>query len=62
MKRALAALPGITVRTSVTTQYCGLLDQVLGIAELARDIDFDLTELGQGLDRLTARLLVGVSA
>ena len=55
--RALAAVPGIHVRTCVTAQHRGLLDQVLGIAGIVPDIDLDLMEPGQSLDRLTARLL-----
>ncbi len=58
--RALAATPGLVVRTCVTAQHRGLLDQVLAIAGLAPDIDLDLMEPGQTLDRLTARLLVGL--
>ena len=58
--RALAAVPGLTVRTCVTAQHRGLLDQVLAIADLVPDIDLDLMEPGQTLDRLTARLLVGL--
>lgn len=58
--RALAATPGLRVRTCVTAQHRGLLDQVLAIADLAPDIDLDLMEPGQTLDRLTARLLVGL--
>ena len=58
--RALAAISGLTVRTCVTAQHRGLLDQVLAIADLAPDIDLDLMEPGQTLDRLTARLLTGL--
>lgn len=58
--RALAARPGIRVRTCITAQHRSLLDQVLGIAELVPDIDLDLMEPGQTLDRLTARLLSGI--
>lgn len=57
---ALARVPGITVRTCVTAQHRGLLDQVLTIAGIVPDIDLDLMEPGQTLDRLTARLLVGL--
>ena len=57
---ALAATPGIAVRTLVTAQHRGLLDQVLAIAGLTPDIDLDLMEPGQSLDRLTARLLTGI--
>ena len=56
--RALSERTGIRVRTCVTAQHRGLLDQVLRIADLAPNIDLDLMEPGQGLDRLTARLLV----
>jgi len=58
--RALAEIPDIRVRTCVTAQHRGLLDQVLAIAELAPDIDLNLMEPGQSLDRLTARLLTGI--
>jgi UDP-N-acetylglucosamine 2-epimerase (non-hydrolysing) len=58
--RALAATPGLEVRTCVTAQHRGLLDQVLSIAGLTPDIDLDLMEPGQTLDALTARLLVGL--
>jgi UDP-N-acetylglucosamine 2-epimerase (non-hydrolysing) len=58
--RALAATDGIRVRTCVTAQHRGLLDQVLAIADLKPDRDLDLMEPGQSLDRLTARLLVGI--
>ncbi len=57
---ALAAVPGIDVRTCVTAQHRGLLDQVLSIAGITPDIDLDLMEPGQTLDRLTARLLTGL--
>ena len=51
---------GLEVRTCVTAQHRGLLDQVLAIADLVPDIDLDLMEPGQTLDRLTARLLTGL--
>jgi UDP-N-acetylglucosamine 2-epimerase (non-hydrolysing) len=57
---ALAAAPGIAVRTCVTAQHRGLLDQVMTIAGLTPDIDLDLMEPGQTLDRLTAKLLTGL--
>ena len=57
---ALAATPGIAVRTCVTAQHRGLLDQVLAIAGIVPDIDLDIMEPGQTLDRLTARLLTGL--
>ena len=58
--RALADVPGLAVRTCVTAQHRGLLDQVLEIAGLVPDVDLDLMEPGQTLDRLTARLLTGL--
>ncbi|MEO9133288.1 MAG: UDP-N-acetylglucosamine 2-epimerase (non-hydrolyzing) [Sphingomonas sp.] len=57
---ALLDTPGVHVRTCVTAQHRGLLDQVLGIAGLSPDIDLDLMEPGQSLDRLTARLLTSL--
>jgi UDP-N-acetylglucosamine 2-epimerase (non-hydrolysing) len=57
---ALAATPGIDVRTCVTAQHRGLLDQVMTIAGLKPDIDLDVMEPGQTLDRLTAKLLTGL--
>ena len=57
---ALRARAGLTVRTCVTAQHRGLLDQVLAIADLAPDIDLDLMQPGQSLDSLTARLLTGL--
>ncbi len=60
--RALAEVPGLEVRTCVTAQHRGLLDQVLSIAGIAPDMDLDLMEPGQTLDQLTARLLTGLGA
>ena len=58
--RALNETGTLEVRTCVTAQHRGLLDQVLSIAELTPDRDLDLMEPGQTLDRLTARLLTGL--
>lgn len=58
--RALQAVKGIEPVTCVTAQHRGLLDQVLAIAGLTPDVDLDLMEPGQSLDRLTARLLTGL--
>ncbi len=58
--QALAAQPRLAVRTCVTAQHRGLLDQVLAIAGITPDIDLDLMEPGQTLDRLTARLLTSL--
>jgi UDP-N-acetylglucosamine 2-epimerase (non-hydrolysing) len=57
---AFKAAARVEVRTCVTAQHRGLLDQVLAIADLRPDIDLDLMEPGQSLDRLTARLLTGL--
>ncbi len=57
---ALRHVSGLAVRTCVTAQHRGLLDQVLKVAGLTPDIDLDLMEPGQSLDRLTARLLTGL--
>ncbi|MGY4396580.1 UDP-N-acetylglucosamine 2-epimerase (non-hydrolyzing) [Sphingomonas sp. UYAg733] len=57
---ALQQTPGLAVRTCVTAQHRGLLDQVLAIAGITPDIDLDIMEPGQSLDRLTARLLIGL--
>src|ERR1700761_5516264 len=58
--RALEITDGIVVRTCVTAQHRGLLDQVMAIAGLTPDIDLNIMEPGQTLDRLTARLLTGL--
>lgn len=58
--RALREVGGMRVRTCVTAQHRGLLDQVLSIAGLQPDRDLDLMEPGQSLDRLTSRLLTGL--
>lgn len=54
---ALKARGDIDVRTCVTAQHRGLLDQVLSIAGIVPDLDLDLMTPGQSLDALTARLL-----
>lgn len=59
---ALTRAGVVPVRTCVTGQHRGMLDQVLRIAELSPDHDLDLMEPGQSLDRLTARLLTGLGA
>ena len=58
--QALDAADGATVRTCITAQHRRLLDQVLRIAGLVPDVDLNLMEPGQSLDRLTARLLTGL--
>lgn len=58
--QALEAQGGIAVRTCVTAQHRGLLDQVLEIAGIAPDVDLDVMTPGQSLDALTSRLLTGL--
>jgi UDP-N-acetylglucosamine 2-epimerase (non-hydrolysing) len=58
--QALTAHGGLIVRTCVTAQHRGLLDQVLGIAGIVPDVDLDVMTPGQSLDQLTARLLTGL--
>lgn len=58
--QALEANGGLAVRTCVTAQHRGLLDQVLEIAGIIPDIDLDVMTPGQSLDDLTARLLTGL--
>jgi UDP-N-acetylglucosamine 2-epimerase (non-hydrolysing) len=58
--KALEARGGLRVRTCVTAQHRGLLDQVLEIAGIAPDMDLDVMTPGQSLDDLTARLLTGL--
>ncbi|WP_109806121.1 non-hydrolyzing UDP-N-acetylglucosamine 2-epimerase [Sphingosinithalassobacter portus] len=57
---ALMRHRGLRVRTCVTAQHRGLLDQVLDIAGLRPDIDLNVMQPGQNLDQLTARLLTGL--
>lgn len=59
---ALKAQGGVDVRTCVTAQHRGLLDQVLEIAGIVPDLDLDLMTPGQSLDELTARLLTSLGA
>ncbi|MCW3835394.1 non-hydrolyzing UDP-N-acetylglucosamine 2-epimerase [Sphingomonas canadensis] len=57
---ALKAEGSVEVRTCVTAQHRGLLDQVLAIAGLVPDSDLDIMQPGQTLDALTARLLLAL--
>lgn len=55
---ALRAHPGdFQVRTCVTAQHRGMLDQVLRVFELCPDIDLDLMKPGQDLYDITANVL-----
>lgn len=58
--QALEAHGALMVRTCVTAQHRGLLDQVLAIAGVVPDVDLDVMTPGQSLDELTARLLTGL--
>lgn len=58
--RAMQSLPVLDVRVCVTAQHRSLLDQVLAIAEITPDIDLNVMEPGQTLERLTARLITGL--
>ena len=58
--QTLEDMISLDVRTCVTAQHRGLLDQVLKIAGIVPDIDLDLMEPGQTLDRLTTRLLTSL--
>jgi UDP-N-acetylglucosamine 2-epimerase (non-hydrolysing) len=58
--QTLQAHGGMQVRTCVTAQHRGLLDQVLDIAGIVPDMDLDVMTPGQSLDDLTARLLIGL--
>ncbi len=57
---ALRKLPTLDVRVCVTAQHREMLDQVLGIARITPDIDLDVMQANQSLDRLLARLVVGL--
>lgn len=57
---ALAAVPEFEVRTCVTAQHRGLLDQVLAIANIVPDVDLNLMEPNQTLDKISAKLLTGL--
>ncbi|MGK6356506.1 non-hydrolyzing UDP-N-acetylglucosamine 2-epimerase [Sphingomonas sp. DT-207] len=58
--RALKEQRGLDVRSCVTAQHRGLLDQVLAIAGITPQVDLDLMIPGQSLDALTARLMIGL--
>src|SRR6185437_3871506 len=44
----------------VTAQHREMLDQVLNLVDIVPDIDLDLMESNQSLDRLSARILLSV--
>lgn len=57
---ALSDIDTMRVSVCVTAQHRELLDQVLEIAKVHADHDLDIMEPNQSLERLTARLLVGI--
>jgi UDP-N-acetylglucosamine 2-epimerase (non-hydrolysing) len=57
---ALRALPQVETRVCVTGQHRDLLDRALTPTIGPPDIDLDLMAPGQGLDQLTARLLLAL--
>jgi UDP-N-acetylglucosamine 2-epimerase (non-hydrolysing) len=54
---ALRARGALRVTVCATAQHREMLDQVLEVAGVAPDIDFDLMRPDQGLDELAARLM-----
>lgn len=50
------------VQVIATAQHRQILDQVLGVFDIAPDVDLDLMKEGQGLSDLTARLLTSLDA
>ena len=50
----------IDVTVCVTAQHREMLDQVLKLVKITPDIDLDLMEMNQSLDKLSARILLSV--
>ena len=59
---ALRREPWARVRVLATAQHRLMLDQVLGVFEIAPDIDLDLMHPDQALADLTARMLTALDA
>jgi UDP-N-acetylglucosamine 2-epimerase (non-hydrolysing) len=59
--RALAAADGIDARVCVTAQHREMLDQVLALFAITPDYDLNLMRPGQGLEDLTAGILLALS-
>jgi UDP-N-acetylglucosamine 2-epimerase (non-hydrolysing) len=55
--KALRANPSVETIVCVTAQHREMLDQVLKLTDIVPDIDLDLMEKNQSLDRLSARIL-----
>ena len=58
--KRLKAQAGVRVIVCVTAQHREMLDQVLKLAKIIPDIDLDLMENNQSLDKLSARILISV--
>ena len=58
--KALERQANLIVKTCVTAQHRGLLDQVLEVAKITPDYDLNLMSVDQSLTQLTARLLTGI--
>ncbi|MGH6681340.1 MAG: non-hydrolyzing UDP-N-acetylglucosamine 2-epimerase, partial [Bradyrhizobium sp.] len=58
--KQLKAQNGFEVVVCVTAQHREMLDQVLKLVNIAPDIDLDLMEKNQSLDKLSARILLSV--
>jgi UDP-N-acetylglucosamine 2-epimerase (non-hydrolysing) len=58
--QAQDALDALDVIVCVTAQHREMLDQVLRLVKITPDIDLDLMEKDQSLDKLSARILLSV--
>src|ERR1700688_764395 len=58
--KRLQAQDAIDVTVCVTAQHREMLDQVLKLVKIVPDIDLDLMEENQSLDKLSARILLSV--
>jgi UDP-N-acetylglucosamine 2-epimerase (non-hydrolysing) len=52
--------PGVQVTVCVTAQHRQMLDQVLNLTNIVPDVDLDLMEPGQTLDKLSAKILLSL--
>ncbi|GAA4226588.1 UDP-N-acetylglucosamine 2-epimerase (non-hydrolyzing) [Sagittula marina] len=59
--KALAEDESFDARVCVTAQHREMLDQVLKLFEITPDYDLDLMTQGQGLEGVTARILIDLS-
>ena len=59
--RALAQASDVDARVCVTAQHREMLDQVLELFEIKPDYDLDLMRPGQGLEDITAGVLLALS-